>query len=89
MQCRERIKAEFRDCVSRTLQRLQAEATKMPFHEALLSKEAVFWSRFERSFSTSFGQSVIERVSKFVAESTNAVNVTAQKILSSILIKPI
>ncbi len=79
IQCRERIKEEFRDCVSRTLLRLQAEATKMPFHEALLSKEAVFWSRFERSFSTSFGQSVIERVSKLVAESTYAVNVTAQK----------
>lgn len=61
------IAQEFRRCVGNTLQRLKAEPTLKPFHEALLSKEAILWSRFERSFSTSFGQRVIERLSKIVA----------------------
>ena len=33
----------------------------------MISPEAIFWSRFERSFSTSFGQSVIERISELIA----------------------
>jgi len=77
--CYQRVRQEFISCVDRTLQRLQQEATMMPFHSALLSKEAVFWSRFERSFSTSFGQSVIERISAFIAESSGAVDVETQK----------
>ena len=77
--CYQKVRAEFISCVERTLQRLQREATIMPFHSALLSKEAVFWSRFERSFSTSFGQSVIERISAFIAQSSGAENVQTQK----------
>lgn len=77
--CYQRVRQEFISCVDRTLQRLQQEATMMPFHSALLSKEAVFWSRFERSFSTSFGQSVIEKISAFIAESSGAINVQTQK----------
>jgi len=61
------IAEEFRRCVRNTLQRLKADPTLRPFHEALLSKEAILWSRFERSFSTSFGQRVIERLSRIVA----------------------
>jgi len=83
--CCERVRAEFVSCVERTLQRLQSEPTKMPFHEALLSKEAIFWSRFERSFSTSFGQSVIERISAVIAASSGAANVQTQKHTNIIL----
>ena len=54
------------DCVLRTLRRLEAEDTNRPFHARLISAEAIFWSRFERSFSTSFGQSVIEKVSELI-----------------------
>jgi hypothetical protein len=63
----EAIAQEFRGCVDNTFRRLEAEPTLKPFHEALLSKEAIFWSRFERSFSTSFGQRVIEKLSQIVA----------------------
>lgn len=77
-ECREKVRYEFVSCVERTLQRLQSEPTQMPFHEALLSKEAIFWSRFERSFSTSFGQSVIERISAYIAAYSGAVNVQTQ-----------
>ncbi|PDO81607.1 TdeIII family type II restriction endonuclease [Kosakonia sacchari] len=78
--CYQKVRQEFISCVDRTLLRLKKEATKMPFHSALLSKEAVFWSRFERSFSTSFGQSVIERISAYIAESSGAENVQTQQI---------
>lgn len=73
------VRDEFRDCVQRTLVRLQGEPTSMPFHEALLSREAIFWSRFERSFSTSFGQRVIERISAYIAQYSGAENVITQK----------
>lgn len=73
------IRNEFLNCAKNTIIRLKKEPTKMPFHEALMSKEAIFWSRFERSFSTSFGQSVIERISALLASASNASNVTPQK----------
>jgi len=61
------IAYEFRECVQNTILRLEATPTHRPFHEALLSDEALLWSRFERSFSTSFGQRVIEKISKYIA----------------------
>ena len=61
------IEEEFRECVLNTIGRLEAEDTHRPFHAALLSEQALFWSRFERSFSTSFGQRVIEQVSRTAA----------------------
>ncbi len=69
---RDQIAAEFRNCVTNTIQRIQGEATNRPFHSALLSEEALFWSRFERSFSTSFGQRVIEELARIVALSNGA-----------------
>ena len=51
----QRIANEFRDCIANTVRRIAGEDTHRPFHAALLSEEALFWSRFERSFSTSFG----------------------------------
>ena len=56
------------------------EETHRPFHEALLSDEALFWSRFERSFSTSFGQRVIEEISNIVVVSNGATDSSKQKI---------
>ena len=69
---RDQIATEFRNCVNNTIYRIQGEATYRPFHSALLSDEALFWSRFERSFSTSFGQRVIEELAKIVALSNGA-----------------
>jgi hypothetical protein len=76
---RDIIAKEFRDCVLNTIKRLDNTETNRPFHAALLSDEALFWSRFERSFSTSFGQRVIEEISKIVAISGGAVEASRQK----------
>ena len=65
--CAQVIEREFRDCIINTIRRLEGEETHRPFHEALLSKDALYWSRFERSFSTSFGQRVVEKISKLAA----------------------
>lgn len=72
------IAQEFASCVQRTIQRIQEEDGHRPFHRALLSQEALFWSRFERSFSTSFGQSVIERISLLAALSGGATHANTQ-----------
>lgn len=73
------IASEFSSCVQNTIIRLAAEDTYRPFHSALLSEEALFWSRFERSFSTSFGQRVIEKISRVAALSGGAEVATNQK----------
>ncbi len=63
---RSEILGEFVSCIRRTLGRLDSADTLRPFHAALLTPEAIAWSRLERSFSTSFGQSVIEKISRLV-----------------------
>lgn len=73
------IAKEFEDCVRSTILRTSGEDTYRPFHSALLSDEALFWSRFERSFSTSFGQRVIEKISKIAALSNDATHAINQK----------
>lgn len=73
------IADEFRNCVLNTIRRLDNAETYRPFHAALLSDEALFWSRFERSFSTSFGQRVIEEISKVVALAGGATEASRQK----------
>lgn len=74
------IEREFRTCVEDTISRIQeSDETYRPFHSALLSKEALFWSRFERSFSTSFGQRTIERLAEIAAYSNGARDTTRQK----------
>lgn len=73
------IKDEFESCIAGTIQRLENEDTHRPFHSALLSSEALFWSRFERSFSTSFGQRVIEKISKVAALSGGASDAENQR----------
>ena len=77
---KELIAKEFKDCVTDTIKRLGKEETYRPFHSALLSDEALFWSRFERSFSTSFGQRVIEEISKIVINANNASTACRQKV---------
>lgn len=76
---RDAIATEFTSCVQRTIQRIQGEDTHRPFHRSLLSPEALFWSRFERSFSTSFGQSVIEKISVLAAFSGGATQANTQR----------
>lgn len=67
------IADEFRNCVQGTINRIMNnEQTYRPFHTALLSEDVIFWSAFERSFSTSFGQRVIEEIAKLVALSNGA-----------------
>lgn len=77
---RNSIAKEFRDCVLKTIERLDNTETNRPFHAALLPDEALFWSRFERSFSTSFGQRVIEEISSLVATAGGAMLSNRQKI---------
>lgn len=77
---RQLIADEFRNCVNGTIRRINStEQTNRPFHTALLSEEAIFWSAFERSFSTSFGQRVIEEIAKLVALSNGADDACRQK----------
>lgn len=76
---REQIKQEFISCTTNTIRRLENEDTYRPFHAALLSEELLFWSRFERSFSTSFGQRLIEKVSQIAALAGGASSVQLQK----------
>lgn len=77
---RKLIASEFENCVANTIERLKGRSTSAPFHEALLSKDALFWSGFERSFSTSFGQRTIEEVSKYAALSGGASDAGRQKV---------
>lgn len=67
------IKDVLLDCVTRTFERIakkeKEDKLKKPFHIALLASDFVRISSFERSFSTSFGQGAIEKLSKLVAES--------------------
>jgi len=76
---KKRIAEEFRNCVLGTIRRIEEVDTYRPFHAALLSDEALFWSRFERSFSTSFGQRVVEEISKIVVLSGGATDASRQK----------
>lgn len=76
---RDAIAKEFETCIDNTITRLKGEDTHRPFHRALLSDAAIFWSRFERSFSSSFGQRVIEKVSKIVALAGGATKAENQR----------
>ena len=74
---REKIKEEFQDCIDNTLERIQeAKGTYKPFHSRLLNQEVIVASLFERSFSTSFGQRVIEVISRIIASNVSGTNKT-------------
>lgn len=76
---RQLIANEFKNCVNNTIKRVVGtKQTLRPFHTALLSEDTVFWSSFERSFSTSFGQRVIEEIARLVALSNGATNAKRQ-----------
>lgn len=79
------IKDEFINCAKNTLTRVKSSLEKnhdggnyKPFHESILIPEAILWSKFERSFSTSFGQRLIEEVSSLLAKA-NGAEVSRQK----------
>lgn len=75
------IANEFRNCVTGTIRRINSsELTYRPFHSALLSDDVIYWSGFERSFSTSFGQRVIEEIARLVALSNGAEEASRQKV---------
>lgn len=74
------ISREFKNCVENTIARIDSsERTYRPFHSALLSDDVIYWSAFERSFSTSFGQRVIEEIAKLVAFSNGSEDACRQK----------
>lgn len=74
------IANEFRNCVNNTITRIQnRDGDFRPFHSALLSEDVIFWSAFERSFSTSFGQRVLEELAKIVALSNGADDAARQR----------
>lgn len=75
------IAAEFCNCVDGTIVRMMKNGpTYRPFHSALLSEDVIFWSAFERSFSTSFGQRVIEEVARLAALSGGAEQAQRQRV---------
>lgn len=63
----DRITAILLKCVDGAIKRTKSKKSHRPFHEALLAKELVTASSFERSFSTSFGQGPVEEISKLIA----------------------
>ncbi len=69
---KDKIKEILRLCVNgaieRTKKKMQAKESPKPFHTALLTEKIVKISSFERSFSTSFGQGPIEKISELVAK---------------------
>lgn len=80
------IKQEFVDCTRNTVERTSKRIASpektgglKPFHSRLLTRESIIWSQFERSFSTSFGQRLIERVSRYVSLATGASEAISQK----------
>ena len=79
---REEIKEILSSCVQGAMQRTTDKITKQkshkPFHNALLTDDIVRISSFERSFSTSFGQGPIEKISELVARE-NGFEATRQK----------
>lgn len=75
-----RIADEYRRCADGTIRRItHNQRTYRPFHTALLSEEVIFWSAFERSFSTSFGQRVMEEIARLTALSNGAEVAQRQK----------
>lgn len=69
---KENIVEILEDCINRTIGRIKDDLTYRPFHEALLTKKIVSASAFERSFSTSFGQGPIEKISEILALASGA-----------------
>lgn len=69
---KEAIVKILKSCIDRAIKRVATNKTYRPFHEALLTKDLVAASAFERSFSTSFGQGPIEEISQILAISVGA-----------------
>ena len=68
---REEIEQIIDSCVRRAVKRVKKvleKASYRPFHQALLTKDIIKSSVFERSFSTSFGQGPIESISQAIAK---------------------
>lgn len=64
---KQQIKDEFSRCIFNALDSVQnSPISNRPFHDALLPKEIVFYSAFERSFSTSFGIRTLEAIAEIL-----------------------
>jgi len=75
------IADEFKNCIKNSLKRIKnSDGDYRPFHRRLLNEEILKFSKFERSFSTSFGQRVVEKISNIIVLSIpNTSNVENQK----------
>ncbi len=71
-EARKKIADLFLDSVYRTIERvgdsLSKDLDSKPFHEALIPLDVRVHSKFERSFSTSFGQKAVETIARVVVE---------------------
>lgn len=84
---KELVRKYFLECVQETLKRVKGDkGDHRPFHSRLLSDEIIKFSKFERSFSTSFGQKVIEQVSKIIAIDVAGTSDTETQKISNILL---
>ena len=81
---KEKIRGIVLKCVNNAIDRISSDRTFRPFHEALLSKELINASAFERSFSTSFGQGPVEEISKLVAIDNGAIAERQKETMVSI-----
>lgn len=81
-QVKDEIESILKICVKgamdRTNKKLESGKAHKPFHNALLTDDIVRVSSFERSFSTSFGQGPIEKISELIAKD-NGFETTRQK----------
>ncbi len=73
------VKVLLHECVDNAIQRIANNLVYRPFHEALLSSDAILYSSLERSFSTSFGQGPVEKISDLIVGETTDTHVK-QKI---------
>lgn len=81
---KEQITAILQGCVGRAIKRVKKDQTFRPFHEALLTKKLVAASAFERSFSTSFGQGPIEKISQIIATANGAESIRQKETMANV-----
>jgi hypothetical protein len=70
---RDSIRGLILDTAARTVQRIAKSNSSNPFFDAILSKDVIKYSSFERSFSTSWGQKAVEEMARMVAKSAGRI----------------
>lgn len=74
------ITNEFESIINRSILSTKLTPSHRPFHDALLPKQVVRFSAFERSFSTSLGARTFETIAELILQhNPNVSNVERQK----------